>query len=89
VADADRARLEEQQLWHSEQCETVIGSSGKDWERIDRTTFGLTQPPLCGRADGIRDRSHRLKALGNSVVPQQAYPFFAAIMKTELRKAAE
>jgi len=31
----------------------------------------------------------RLKALGNAVVPAQVYPFFEAIMKTELREAAE
>jgi site-specific DNA-cytosine methylase len=31
----------------------------------------------------VKNRSHRLKALGNSVVPQQAYPFFAAIAQVE------
>ena len=41
----------------------------------------LTASPLVqGRK--IRDRSAQLKALGNSVVPQQAYPFFEAIGKT-------
>lgn len=57
------------------------------WDDIERCGgpygFRLTQPPLCGRADGVRNRSHRLKALGNAVVPQQAYPFFAAIAQVE------
>lgn len=38
---------------------------------------------------GERHRAVRLKALGNAVVPAQVYPFFEAIMKTELREAAE
>lgn len=47
--------------------------------------FRITEPPLCRRADGISNRSHRLKALGNSVVPQQVAPFFSAIAKVEIR----
>ena len=32
---------------------------------------------------GCKDRAKRLKALGNSVVPAQAYPFFRAIVEIE------
>ena len=32
---------------------------------------------------GCKNRAKRLKALGNSVVPQQAYPIFKAIMEVE------
>jgi hypothetical protein len=29
----------------------------------------------------VKDRAKKLKALGNAVVPAQAYPIFAAIME--------
>ena len=79
LADTDDPRL---QGWDSrELCERVgqrvVGTSGS--RRFPR----LTQPPLCRRADGIQNRSHRLKALGNAIVPQQSYPFFAAIAQVE------
>ena len=34
-------------------------------------------------ATGVKDKAARLKALGNAVVPAQAYPIFAAIAATE------
>ncbi len=51
---------------------------GGDWE--GKTGEWTTEPPVCGPDDGIPDRVARLKALGNSVVPQIPEMFGHAIM---------
>jgi len=39
------------------------------------------EPPRI--ATGVKDREEKLKALGDAVVPAQAYPIFRAIMEIE------
>jgi hypothetical protein len=51
----------------------VASPAMEDWREVS--------PLISGRS--VKNRSRRLKALGNAVVPQQAYPFFEAIVKTE------
>jgi DNA (cytosine-5)-methyltransferase 1 len=43
----------------------------------------LPSPRICRAGDGIPDRVHRIKALGNSVCEFQAYPVFRAVMEAE------
>lgn len=93
LADADRAGLEEQPDDYGESEVDHCGLGTKGVPQFPQTGLPilfprLTQSPLCRRTDGIPDRSHRLKALGNAVVPQQAWPFFAAIAQTQ-RGASE
>ena len=46
----------------------------QDWE---------PEPGVCRVVDGLPNRVERIKCLGNAVVPQQFYPFFAAIAAVE------
>jgi DNA (cytosine-5)-methyltransferase 1 len=56
---------------------SLCGSDMPGW------VWGETDPRIYGGFDGLPNRRHRIKALGNGVVPQQAYPFFEAIAQTE------
>ena len=49
-------------------------AAGEDWP---------TEPGVGRVAHGIPNRVDRIKCLGNAVVPQQFYPFFAAIAEIE------
>jgi DNA (cytosine-5)-methyltransferase 1 len=45
--------------------------------------YWLVEPDIPRVAKGIKNRVARLKALGNCVVPMQAYPIFLAIAEIE------
>jgi DNA (cytosine-5)-methyltransferase 1 len=60
------------------------GDNGEDWPELRDKQFARfsgvegwnkfpTVAAVCGRDDGIRNRIQRIKALGNSIVPQVAY----------------
>ena len=64
-------------------------TSSKDDE--GRKTWWQTQSELCGVPNGVsyeldKDRSNRIKALGNSIVPQIARQIGLSIMEAELGK---
>ena len=50
---------------------------------FDGGTNWSVEPDVGRVANGIPSRVDRLRSLGNAVVPQQAYPFFAAIAAIE------
>lgn len=52
----------------------------EEWQRRSN----LYQPKLLRSYDGVPGGVDRVKCLGNSVVPQQAYPIFKAIAEIEL-----
>jgi DNA (cytosine-5)-methyltransferase 1 len=46
---------------------------------LDGALAFSAEPDIPRIVSGVKDRRERLKALGNAVVPAQAYPIFAAI----------
>ena len=73
---------------------TVTNRGGKTEQQISRLAERVSgmhsawedwpgEPELDRVVDGIPNRVDRIKCLGNAVVPQQFYPFFAAIVAIE------
>lgn len=70
-----RSGLEKQQCFTGND-----GAKQPAFERnADRWGGWPTQPPICGRNDGVSNRVDRIKTLGNAVVPQVVHQIFKAI----------
>jgi DNA (cytosine-5)-methyltransferase 1 len=74
VSDSDDARRREQRRAESGEPEHTAAQLDSWWQ---------VEPGVCRVAHGVPRRVDRLRALGNAVVPQQAYPIFAAIAEGE------
>ena len=77
-------RLQSDNLQKKDKSRKVFNSSFKKQQ-----TWWQTQSELCGVPYGIsyeldKDRSNRIKALGNSIVPQIAYEIGKAIVNAEI-----
>jgi DNA (cytosine-5)-methyltransferase 1 len=46
--------------------------------------YWRVEPDISRIAKGVKNRVARLRALGNAVVPAQAYPIFRAIAESEI-----
>lgn len=85
IAHAMRLRMERilEEGFYREPC----FSWHKDVRCIEdlRERSLLFTPTLCGVVDGVPNRSHRLKALGNAIVPQIAKQIFEQVIQENER----
>lgn len=69
-----RQRLCQKSVYGKQDIQGQFGRSGED-----QPNRWPTEPQLGRVVDGLPNRSHRAKALGNAIVPQIAYKLFQAI----------
>jgi DNA (cytosine-5)-methyltransferase 1 len=69
---------------HQEECDVQQAMPVRTGAAERHEALGWEVEPAIPRvAVGIKDRVNRLRALGNAVVPQQAYPIFRTIAEIE------
>jgi DNA (cytosine-5)-methyltransferase 1 len=80
LADANSERLQERQMYAGIPPKTGRHDYG---ENSPLDGWWDVEPPVGRVASRVPRRVDRLRALGNAVVPQQAYPIFKAIAEIE------
>ncbi len=84
VADTDSERLQGQWREHEfvseREAEHSVGGSG---EEVRAREYWKSEPSVGRVAHGVRDRIHRLKGLGNAIVPQIAMRIGQTIKQIE------
>ena len=75
----------ETRMWGTPSASDCQGSHGEGQGKSLRTDISDIQYPyeFPRTVKGGKNRAARIKALGNAVVPQQAYPFFRAIAEMD------
>ena len=85
--DCERCEEQQQSVKTEEAYKAVGCDSGRQPKSgMDRGFNGfpdVLDGSISPTTNGISNRTNRLKALGNAVVPQQAYPIFKAIMEAD------
>jgi DNA (cytosine-5)-methyltransferase 1 len=83
--DGERAALESTERRRGRLVEPGLGGmapGSADW--LDGRIWWGRELDIPRVAKGVKNRSARLRALGNCVVPAQAYPIFRAIAEAEI-----
>ena len=79
VADANRTHCDRGRISERIHSTNTEPNSSRNTGRLQTPQFWEPEPAICRVVDGIPGRVHRLRQLGNSIVPQVAARILWAI----------